>query len=489
LKTKFYHSTNNKKERVNFETALMNGLASNYGLYMISRSDIPRLPPEILKAMNGMPYARIAFEVLNPFLGAEVGEADLRAMLDDAYDDSAIPTTVQHLTGRTHIMWLTRGPTYSFKDYAARFFGRMLNYFLKKSGKKRIVAVATSGDTGGAVADALHGLDSVENIVFFPKGSITERQRRQMTTLGGNVYAFEVNGDFDVCQALAKRLLGDKRFAKDLFDDADRFTSANSISVGRLLPQAVYPFFAYSRVAEYDEPMIAGIPSGNFGDMMGTVVAREMGLPIERIVCGVNENDEFPQFLNTDVYRVKPSRRSPSSAMIVSNPSNFARLIDLYGGHVYDERDETGKVIQEGVMDAPPDLKSMRRDFWSISVSNPDHYTAIQEVYEQYGIMMEPHGAVGWRALDTFLGGSHERLAVIYETADPGKFPDEVKEAIDVVPDVPERIASQATLPERIYTIDDPPFTREDGSLTVSESQYETAKKIIENDIVPEGEK
>ena len=489
MKTKFYHSTNNKKERVNFETALMNGLASNYGLYMISRSDIPRLPPEILKAMNGMPYARIAFEVLNPFLGAEVGEADLRAMLDDAYDDSAIPTTVQHLTGRTHIMWLTRGPTYSFKDYAARFFGRMLNYFLKKSGKKRIVAVATSGDTGGAVADALHGLDSVENIVFFPKGSITERQRRQMTTLGGNVYAFEVNGDFDVCQALAKRLLGDKRFAKDLFDDADRFTSANSISVGRLLPQAVYPFFAYSRVAEYDEPMIAGIPSGNFGDMMGTVVAREMGLPIERIVCGVNENDEFPQFLNTDVYRVKPSRRSPSSAMIVSNPSNFARLIDLYGGHVYDERDETGKVIQEGVMDAPPDLKSMRRDFWSISVSNPDHYTAIQEVYEQYGIMMEPHGAVGWRALDTFLGGSHERLAVIYETADPGKFPDEVKEAIDVVPDVPERIASQATLPERIYTIDDPPFTREDGSLTVSESQYETAKKIIENDIVPEGEK
>ncbi|MBT3254996.1 MAG: threonine synthase [Deltaproteobacteria bacterium] len=489
MKTKFYHSTNNKKERVNFETALMNGLASNYGLYMISRSDIPRLPPEILKAMNGMPYARIAFEVLNPFLGAEVGEADLRAMLDDAYDDSAIPTTVQHLTGRTHIMWLTRGPTYSFKDYAARFFGRMLNYFLKKSGKKRIVAVATSGDTGGAVADALHGLDSVENIVFFPKGSITERQRRQMTTLGGNVYAFEVNGDFDVCQALAKRLLGDKRFAKDLFDDADRFTSANSISVGRLLPQAVYPFFAYSRVAEYDEPMIAGIPSGNFGDMMGTVVAREMGLPIERIVCGVNENDEFPQFLNTDVYRVKPSRRSPSSAMIVSNPSNFARLIDLYGGHVYDERDETGKVIQEGVMDAPPDLKSMRRDFWSISVSNPDHYTAIQEVYEQYGIMMEPHGAVGWRALDTFLGGSHERLAVIYETADPGKFPDEVKKAIDVVPDVPERIASQATLPERIYTIDDPPFTREDGSLTVSESQYETAKKIIENDIVPEGEK
>ena len=488
MKTKFYHSTNNKIERVNFEMALMNGLASNYGLYMISRGDIPRIMSESIKAMKNMSYAEIAFEVLNLFLTAEVKASDLRTMLDDAYDDRVIPTTLQHLTGKTHIMWLTQGPTYSFKDYAARFFGRMLNYFLKKSGEKRIVAVATSGDTGGAVADALHGLESVDNIVFFPKGSITERQRRQMTTLGENIYAFEVNGDFDVCQALAKRLLGDKPFAKDLFDDADRFTSANSISVGRLLPQAVYPFFAYSRVAEYDEPMIASVPSGNFGDMMGTVVAREMGLPIERIICGVNENDEFPEFLKSDAYVVKPSRKSPSSAMIVSNPSNFARLIDLYGGHVYDERDETGKVTQEGVMDEPPDLKSMRRDFWSVSVSNPDHYTAIQEVYERYGIMMEPHGAVGWRALDTFLGGSHDRLAVIYETADPGKFPDEVKKAIDVIPDVPERIAEQAALSERIYTIDDPPFTREDGSLTVSESQYATAKKIIRNDIMPDGE-
>lgn len=483
MKSVIYHSTNDRLECVNFETALMNGLASNYGLYMISRNDIPKLSSEALKSMKGMSYARIAFEVLNPFLGAEVKEKDLKAMLDDAYDDAIIPTTMQHLTGQTHIMWLTQGPTYSFKDYAARFFGRMLNYFLKQSGKKRIVAVATSGDTGGAVADALHGLESVKNIVFFPKGSVTERQRRQMTTLGDNIYAFEVNGDFDVCQALAKRLLGDKSFAKDLFDDADRFTSANSISVGRLLPQSVYPFFAYSRVAEYDEPMIASVPSGNFGDMMGTVLAREMGLPIERIICGVNENDEFPEFLNTNVYRVKPSRKSPSSAMIVSNPSNFARLIDLYGGHVYDERDETGKVTQEGVMDVVPDLKSMREDLWSVSVSNADHYTAIQEVYERYGIMMEPHGAVGWRALDTFLGGSHDRLAVIYETADPGKFPDEVKKAIDIIPDVPERIAEQAALSERIYTIDDPPFTREDGSLTVRESQYATAKKIIKEGI------
>ena len=474
-----YYSTNDKSERVDFETAFMNGLASNYGLYMLSINDIPRIAPEAIKAMKGMSYARIAFEVLYPFLEEEVGKDDLRPMLDDAYDDVVIPTRVQHLIGKTYIMWLTQGPTYSFKDYAARFLGRMLNYFLKKSGLNRVVAVATSGDTGGAVADALHGLDSVDNVVFFPKGSITERQRRQMTTLGDNVHAFEVNGDFDVCQALAKRLLGDKRFAEELFEDADRFTSANSISVGRLLPQSVYPFFAYSRVAEYDEPMIATVPSGNFGDMMGTVLAREMGLPIERIICGVNENDEFPEFLNTQNYVVKPSRKSPSSAMIVSNPSNFARLIDLYGGHVYDQRDSHGQVIREGVMDAAPDMEAMRNDFWSISVNNQDHYTAIREVYERYGVMMEPHGAVGWRALDTLLEGKHDRLSVIYETADPGKFPDDVEKAIGIVPDVPEKIAKQTMLPERIYSIDEVPFTRKDGSLALSDAQYEKAKGII----------
>ncbi len=342
-----------------------------------------------------------------------------------------------------------------------------------------MVTVATSGDTGGAVADALHNQDCVDNVVFFPRGSITERQRRQMTTLQGNIYAFEVNGDFDVCQALAKRLLGDRDFARQVFNDPDRFTSANSISLGRLLPQAVYPFFAYSRIARYDEPMIASVPSGNFGDMMGTVIAKEMGLPIEKILCGVNENREFPDFLSTGSYLVRPSVKSPSSAMIVSNPSNFARLVDLYGGHVYDKRDEQGKVIQEGVMDKLPDMDAMRRDLYSISVSNPDHYQAMKEVYDRFGIIIEPHGAVGWRVLDTFLGGKHDRLAVIYETADPGKFPDDIRKAIGIVPEVPEGIARQAQKEERIYSIDEPSDVGKDGSLTLSDNQYKKAKEII----------
>jgi len=474
-----YYSTNNASERATFETALVNGLASNYGLYMIAREDIPVQDPAAIRAMREQSYAQIAFQVLHPFLKGEMGSADLRAMLEDAYDDAVIPTQVVHVTGKTYIMWLTRGPTYSFKDYAARFFGRALNYFLTRSGSRRVVAVATSGDTGGAVADALHGLEQIDNVVFFPKGSVTDRQRRQMTTLAGNVHAFEVNGDFDVCQALAKRLLGDKAFAADLFGDPARFTSANSISVGRLLPQAVYPFFAYSRIANHDEPVIASVPSGNFGDMMGTVIAKAMGLPIAKIICGVNENDEFPLFLQTQDYRVKPSRKSPSSAMIVSNPSNFARLVDLYGGHVYDKRDANGNVIQEGVMDVRPNMEAMKRDFYSISVGNPDHYTAIREVYERFGIIIEPHGAVGWRALDTFLEHRHDRLAVIYETADPGKFPDDVEKAIGITPDVPERIAKQATLKERIYRVETPPLYREDGSMALSDPQYQEAKKVL----------
>ena len=475
---KFY-STNNRSERVDFETAFMNGLASNYGLYMLAKEDIPVLGSEAIRAMIEMSYARIAFEVLNPFLVGIIPEGDLEGILEDAYDEDEIPTEIQHVTGKTFIMWLTKGPTYSFKDYAARFFGRVLNYFLGRSGLRRIVAVATSGDTGGAVADALHGLERIDNIVFFPKGAVTERQRRQMTTLGGNVYAFEVNGDFDVCQALAKRLLGDKGYARGLFNDPQRFTSANSISLGRLLPQAVYPFFAYSRIARNDEPLIASVPSGNFGDMMGTVIAKAMGLPIEKIICGVNENDEFPEFLKKERYIVRPSIKSPSSAMIVSNPSNFARLVDLYGGHVYDRRDERGNVVQEGVIDRMPDIESMRRDLFSMPVSNPDHYRAIKEVYDRFGIVIEPHGAVGWRVLDTYLEGKHDRTSVIYETADPGKFPDDVEEAIGIVPEIPERIAKQAELDERIFKIEQPPFIKEDGSQSLSEEQYDRAREVI----------
>ena len=479
MKPILYKSTNNPNDRINFETALLRGLAPDYGLYTVPREEIPVLSAGEIGGMKGKTYAEIAFHALAPYLLAEIPADTLRALLEDAYREDKIPTDMQHVTGRTYIMWLTKGPTYSFKDYAARFFGRTLDYFLGKRGLRRVVVVATSGDTGGAVADALHGLDNVDNIVFFPRGSISEGQRRQMTTLGSNIYAFEVNGDFDVCQALAKNLLGNKEFAGEVFGDSERFTSANSISVGRLLPQAVYPFYAYSKVADYPEPMLASIPSGNFGDMMGTVFAKAMGLPVLRIIAGVNENTEFPEFLETGVYQVRPSIKSPSSAMIVSHPSNLARLIDFYGGHMYDQRDaSTGNVVHPGAIDRMPDMDAMRRDIVSMGVDNPQHYKTMKEVYSRFGIILDPHGAVGWRTLDLYLSGLHDKLSVIYETADPSKFPEDVEQAIGVVPDLPPGMKRQAQMKERTYSLSAEPEATSAG-LKLSRAQVEEAQEKI----------
>ena len=474
-----YYSTNNKSERVNFETALLNGMASNYGLYMMARSDIPKVSIADIEEMKEMSYAQIAFKVLSLFLGSEIPQPILKKLLDEAYDPEIIPTKIQNVVDKTYIMWLTNGPTASFKDYAARFFGRSLNYFLGKRGLKRTVLVATSGDTGGAVADALFGLDNVNNIVFFPKGEVSEGQRRQMTTLLGNVYAFEVNGDFDVCQALAKTLLGDKTFATETFGDKDHFTSANSISIGRLLPQAVYPFFAYSKVAENGESVIMSVPSGNFGDIMGTVIAREMGLPIAKILCGVNENTEFSNFLKIGKYEVTSTKKSPSSAMNVSHPSNLARLIDFYGGHMYDERDvKTKKVVREGVIDKMPDLEEMRKDIFSKSVSDSEHYVIMKKVYEEFGIILDPHGAVGWKILENYFKRHTEYPAIIYETADPGKFPEDVKKAVGIIPPLPHGMKKQANAVERVYSIESEPDRTLNG-IKLSDSQIREAKEKI----------
>jgi threonine synthase len=487
-----YYSTNNPSDRVNFETALLSGQPKDYGLYMIARNEIPKFARSKIIHMQNKSYSKIAFEVLKPYLSSEIPATKLEALLEDAYGEDKIPTEVKHVTGNTYIMWLTQGPTYSFKDYAARFFGRTLNYFLEKRKLQRTVIVATSGDTGGAIADALYGLDNVENIVFFPKNSISEGQRRQMTTLKGNIYAFEVNGDFDVCQALAKYLLGDKKFAEEVYEDSERFTSANSISIGRLLPQAVYPFFAYSRVAD-GEPIIVSIPSGNFGDMMGTVIAKEMGLPISKKIVGVNENTEFPDFLRTGKYLVMPSKKSPSSAMIVSHPSNLARLIDFYGGHMFDERDSVSKkVLREGIIDRMPDLKEMRKNIFSIGVNNPQHYKTIKKVYEQHKIILDPHSAVAWKAMEKYnstiptiiniikrlFQDLSEQPIVIYETADPGKFPEDVQRAIGIIPNLPHRMKIQAQLEERIYFIESEPDII-NGALKLSERQIREIKSKI----------
>ncbi len=478
----YFHSTNNHRENVGFRQALLNGIASEYGLYMMWRQDIPKLTSEQIRRMESARYSEIAFSVLSPFVTQDIRENDFIALLEDAYDESVIPVDIQRVTGQTHIMWLSKGPTYSFKDFAARFFGRALNYFLGESGLRRVVVVATSGDTGGAVADALQGLENVSNIVFFPRDAISDHQQRQMTTLLKNIHAFAVNGDFDVCQEIAKNLLSDRGFAEECFHDPDRFTSANSISLGRLLPQAVYPFFAYSRLNLGGEQIVCSVPSGNFGDMMGTVIAKQMGLPIKKIVCGVNENREFPDFLSTEHYKVEPSRWSPSTAMIVSHPSNLARLIEFYGGHMYDKRDETTRrITHAGYLARMPDLKEMRKDIYSVSVSNDTHYRTIKEVYDRYKVILDPHGAVGWKSYELYSSENHSMPAVIYETADPGKFPEDIRKSIGIGPEIPEGIRKQEKLEERIYDVGAQPLIDSSGAKRMSEEQYEEVKNKIKS--------
>lgn len=478
-----YYSTNNPSERVSFKEAILNGMGSNYGLYMLSERDLPRFSREDIREMKGRPYAELAFRILLPFVYPDIPSGTFKRLCEDAYDDKVIRPDVQHVTEYVYIMWLSKGPTYSFKDFAARFFGRVLNHFLLEMKIKKIVIVATSGDTGGAVANALWKLENVSNIVFFPTNAISEEQRRQMTTLKENIYAFAVNGDFDVCQELAKKLLADTEFANKAFMQKDIFTSANSISLGRLLPQSVYPFYCYSRIELDGEPFVPSIPSGNFGDMMGTVLAKKMGLPVKRLVCGVNENRVFPDFLVSGEYKPGKSVWSPSTAMIVSHPSNLARLIDLYGGHIYDKRDEkTGAVIKAGIIDKMPDIEEMRRDIFSCGVTNEEHYSTIKEVYEKYGVILDPHGAVGWKALMNYYESHNEDRyipGVVYETAEPGKFPEDIEKAIGKKPEIPEGIKKQKDMDERIYRIDSPPDVKKDGKMVLSNAQYEEAKEKI----------
>lgn len=472
-----FYNTNNPAERVTFSEALLRGIASGYGLYMVEAKDIPVFSRQKIEKMSILPYDRVAYEVLFPFLENDVEEKELDEVVSLAYQEEIIVPKIEEVTGGVRILWLSTGPTYSFKDYAARFFGRMLDKILRRRGQRRLVIVATSGDTGGAVADALFGLKHVECLIFYPKGSVSEGQRRQMTTLQGNVYAFEVNGSFDICQSLAKKILADRQFALELFGDDQAFTSANSISVGRLLPQIVYPFYAYSRLDERTE-IVTSIPSGNFGNMLGTVIAKRMGLPIRKIICAVNENREFPDFLETGRYVVRPCVRCPSSAMDVSHPSNLARLFELYGGRMVDRRDERGIVVEPGVVERMPDLVAMRREIFAYSVSIEEHYETIRRVYERFGIVLDPHGACAFRALEVFLEGRLESPSFVYETADPGKFPEIIREAIGITVPLPPLMEKQKEKEERIFHVESDPEETPFGP-RLSEAQVMETKELM----------
>jgi len=418
-----FFSTNGHLDRVDFKGALLAGQAPDKGLYMPEM--FPSLSPETIRNFPQMSYHQIAYQVIKPYLGDLVEESALEEMLKDAY---SYEVPLERVYDGKYLLRLDRGPTCSFKDFAARLMGRLMQYFLKEEGRSMIILTATSGDTGSAVAHAFYGLENIKVIVLFPEREVTERQRRQMTTLGENIYPLAVSGKFDDCQALVKQAFVDPEL-KGL-----ELSSANSINVGRLLPQAVYYFYAHSRVAPGGEEVVFSVPSGNFGDLMGGLIALKMGLPVKKFVAATNENDEFPRFMQTGVYEpIRPSRNCISNAMNVGHPSNLARLFSLYGGQM----DETGQVARQ------PDLSAMREEIYAVSISDEETRQTIREAYSQYKVLLEPHGAVGWAGLVRYLDEFGDwSPAVSLETADPAKFPDEIVRLTGVNPSLPPAMAS-----------------------------------------------
>ncbi|MGH8023365.1 MAG: threonine synthase [Limisphaerales bacterium] len=427
-----FHSTNGQAPAVDLQGAFHAGLAPDRGLYIPER--FPALAPDEIAAFPSLPYAEIAFRVLSKFTAGVIAPDDLAAMCREAYP---FRVPLEKVYDQVFVLRLDQGPTASFKDFAAQMMARMFGYFLRRDGKPVTILTATSGDTGSAVAHAFHNVPGVRVIVLFPFAEVSLSQRKLMTTLAENIRTVAIDGKFDDCQAMVKQAFTDPAL-KHI-----PLSSANSINIGRLLPQSVYYFYAASRVARPGQEMVFSVPSGNFGDMMGAVVAREMGLKVKKIIVPVNENDAFPRFLATGQYqKISPSRNSLSNAMNVGHPSNLARLVAIYGGHM----DETGKIHRQ------PDLDAMRRDLFSSSISDERTRATIKEVWDKYRLLLEPHGAVAWRGFEDWLvsrkAGAADGPAVVLETANPAKFPEEIEKLFGWSPDVPTAMQAALKLPE-----------------------------------------
>ncbi|HUC85949.1 MAG TPA: threonine synthase [Candidatus Acidoferrales bacterium] len=431
-----FYSTNRQSPPVDLRQALLLGLAPDRGLYFPQQ--FPQLARSEIAAFAKLPYHEVAFRVLSRFTDGIVPDSELAAMCRSAYNFS-VP--LEKIQDRLFLMRLDQGPTASFKDFAAQMMARLFGRFLREDGRHVTILTATSGDTGSAVAHAFHNVPGVRVMVLFPLAEISESQRKLMTTLRDNIRTVAVAGKFDDCQAMVKRAFADPEL-KHL-----PLSSANSINIGRLLPQSVYYFYAAARLAQPGEPIVFSIPSGNFGDMMGAVVARQMGLPVRKIIASVNENDAFPKFLGSGVYqRISPSRNSVSNAMNVGHPSNLARLVAVYGGQM----DETGNIHQQ------PDLAAMRRELFSTSVSDARTVAGVRDFWNKYQLLLEPHGAVAWQGfLDwTAVEPLGTSPAVIVETANPAKFPVEVEKVVGWPPDVPENMLAALKQPEDFDRLD-----------------------------------
>jgi threonine synthase len=435
-----YYSTNLKAPEISFSEALLKGLAPDGGLYM--PASYPKLTTDELTSYSGKQYHEIAYSVLSGYIGNEIPENVLSELCKDAYP---FDVPLEKVVDRKYIMRLDQGPTASFKDFAARMMSRLMQHYLAINNQFLTILTATSGDTGSAVANAFYDLKNIKVIILYPAEEVTLMQRKQMTTLQKNISVISVNGKFDDCQNMVKKAFQDPSLAEL------PLSSANSINIGRLLPQSVYYIYAWSRLNTTNtEKVIFSVPSGNFGNLMAGLLAAKTGLPVKKFIIATNENNEVPEFLKSGIYnRISPSKNCISSAMNVGHPSNLARIIALYGGSM----DETGKIITN------PDIKRMRDELYGVSFTDEETRNAIAEVYRKYKTLLEPHGAVAWLGIRDYLDSikdkkSGNQLYISLETAHPAKFPEELIRILDHNPPVPTALSGLEHKEEKYYTFD-----------------------------------
>lgn len=404
-----YYSLNGDAEKVSFETAAVRGQAPDKGLYF--PIEIPKLRTDFIPYIHQYSKEEIGVEVMKPLVGDAIPLEKLYTIISETLD---FDFPVVKINDKISSLELFHGPTLAFKDVGARFMSRCLGYFQRNNSKKTTVLVATSGDTGGAVANGFLGVDGIEVIILYPKGKVSPVQELQLTTLGQNIKALEVDGVFDDCQAMVKQA----------FMDADlhaamQLTSANSINVARWLPQQLYYFLAYQQwMQRHEDAPVFCVPSGNFGNICAGIFANASGLPVSHFVAATNANDEFPKYLQSGTYASQKAVSTISNAMDVGDPSNLPRILQIFHQQL-------------------PALKSKVS---SESISDNITRMTIKEVYQKYGYILDPHGAVAYRALanyqkESFLPG------IILETAHPVKFPDVVEAEIGRKVVVPEAVA------------------------------------------------
>ncbi len=401
-----FYSTNDKNIHVSFRQAVLNGIAPDGGLYM--PSEFPR--PVFMDPDSSIPgdFGEIAFEIAKKFV-SDISESDLLNIITDAFN-FAVPLI--RLDEKNYVLELFHGPTLAFKDFGARFLARILAKYVEHESKKIIILVATSGDTGSAVASGFYGVDGIEVGLLYPSGMVSEIQEKQLTTMGGNIHAFEVDGTFDDCQQLVKNAFLDEQLKTEFY-----LSSANSINIARLLPQSLYYIHAFGQLIKSSGDAVFCVPSGNFGNLTAGLFARAMGLPVNAFIAAVNANQVFSQYLKSGEFKPQKAIKTYSNAMDVGNPSNFYRITDLFN----------------------QSLADMRTHIYSDSVTDEETLQTIKDCYQRYRYILDPHGAVGLTVSHRYhrLVNADAKIITL-ETAHPGKFADSVEKALSIDIEIPE---------------------------------------------------